>query len=484
MKKSKFLALLMSFIMLFSMSVYAEETVETPEQQIEEVEAYSNYMQKKIVQIYAHNIADNYYYGIDDEELLFAVICNMIDEGKFDINGVLKAMLGSLKDDYAEFYTPEEFKLMTEDVAGEFSGIGVTITETEKGVLVLSVIEDGPAYKAGIMANDYIIAVNGLSVEGMSVAKVREMVVGEIGTEVKVNVLRGKEELEVTCVRNTIEVSQIESEMINDDTAYIKLLQFTSNSPEEMAALVKDLRSKSVDNVILDLRDNPGGDLNAAIGIANVFVSAGKIAELRYKDETKNTFIYSDNFHAPNFDMIVLVNEHSASASEFLAMAIQSRCAGKILGTKTYGKGSMQLLNRAINGAGFKYTVGEFYSYKGQRINTIGVTPDIYVENLVISVNTDEFQKIDFEKVASGTIDGEMTRALEDRLVAIGYLKASDEVYDDTTKDAVSRLQAVLGFDVTGIAGIKEYMFLNDFDYSQLDKVIDLQMEEALKRLG
>ena len=120
MKNTKLTALLLAFIMLFSFTAYANE-VETAEQQQAEVEEYSNYMQKKIVQVYAHAIADNYYYGIDDEELLFAAICNMIDNGKFDINGILGAMMGALKDDYAEFYTPEEYKLMTEDISGEFS---------------------------------------------------------------------------------------------------------------------------------------------------------------------------------------------------------------------------------------------------------------------------------------------------------------------------------------------------------------------------
>ena len=483
MQKNKLFSLLLAIVMLFSQNVFAEESVKTPQQQQAQVQEYSNYMQKKIVQVYAHNIANNYYYGIEDEELLFAVICDMIDKGKFDINSVIESMLGALKDDYSEFYTPEEYKAMTEDVSGEFSGIGITITDNPNGVLVLSVIEGGPAYKAGVLANDYIVGVNGQSVIGMNSAQVRELVVGAIGTEVKIRVLRGKEELELTCVRDVVEVSQIETEMVNDETAYIKLLQFTSNSPKEMETLVKELRSKSVDNVILDLRDNPGGDLNAAIDMANIFISAGKIAELRYKDETKKTFLYSENFHAPNFDLVVLVNEHSASASEFLAMAIQSRNAGKILGTKTYGKGSMQVLNRAVNGAGFKYTIGEFYSYKGQRINTIGVNPDIEVENLVLSVNEDEFQKIDFEKIPEGNIDGEMTLALEQRLAALGYMKEADETFDDTTKDAVSRLQAVLGFQITGVPEIGLYMFLNDYDYSQLNKVIDLQMEAAIKHL-
>lgn len=483
MKKNKILALFLTFIMLFSTVVYADGTTpsgETVEQQIAEVQEYSNYMQKKIIQVYAHTLADNYYYGVDDEELLFSVICSMIDEGKLNVDKAIEAMIKTLKDDYAEFYTPDEYKAMTEDVSGEFSGIGVTIRDSEKGVLVVSVIEGGPAYKAGVLANDYIIGVNGQSVAGKTSSEVRDLVVGTTGTEVVVRVLRGREEIDIICVRDNIEVSQLETEMIDDKTAYMKLLQFTSNSPKEMEACVKELRSKNVKNVVLDLRDNPGGDLQAAIEIANIFLSAGKIAELRYKDETKNTVISSTNFHAPNFKMLVLVNEHSASASEFLAMAIQSRGAGKILGTKTYGKGSMQVLNRSITGSGFKYTIGEFYSYKGQRINTIGITPDISVENDIISVDESEFAEIDLDKVSEGAQGGEMTLALEQRLKALGYIKEADETFDETTKDAVSRFQAVIGQEINGVPGFYEYLYLNDYDYSLLDEVIDNQMQAAI----
>lgn len=482
MKKNKILALFLAFIMLFSTSVFAEGTPseETVQQQIQEVEEYSNYMQKRIIQVYAHTLADNYYYGVKDEELLFSVICSMIDEDKLNIDKAIEAMIETLKDDHAEFYTPDEYKAMTENVSGEFSGIGVTIGDTEKGVLVFSVIEGGPAYKAGVLANDYIIGVNGQSVVGKTTSQVREMVVGTTGTEVMVRVLRGKEEIDITCVRENIEVSQLETEMIDDETAYIKLLQFTTNSSKEMEAYVKELRSKSVENVILDLRDNPGGDLQAAIEIANVFLSAGKIAELRYKDETKNTVISSTNFHAPRFKILVLVNEHSASASEFLSMAIQSRGAGKILGTKTYGKGSMQVLTRSVTGSGFKYTVGEFYSYKGQRIHTIGVIPDIPVENDIISVDEEAFAKIDLDRIDEGAQGGEMTLALEQRLKALGYLEEADEIFDETTKDAVSRFQAIIGQEISGVPGFYEYLYLNDYDYSSLDQIVDNQLEAAI----
>ena len=487
MKKNRIIAFLMVFVMLFAVNALAEEattTPETPEEQMAKVEKYSNYMIKSMIRYYSHYLADNYYYGVNDDELLFSVIMSGVDEGRIDVNKSLEAMIKTLKDNYAEFYTPEAYKAMTEDIAGSFSGIGVTIRDHENGVLILSVIENGAAYKAGIIPYDYIIGVDGKDVRELTSAQVRELIVGETGTEVKVKVLRGKEELEVVCVRESVSVSQLETEMIDNKTAYMHLLQFTSNAPEEVQAFVDEIREKKVENVILDLRDNPGGDLQAAIEIANIFISRGKIGQLRYKNENLNEFIYSENYNAPRFNMVVLINEHSASASEFLAMAFQSRNAAKIIGVKSYGKGSMQVLNRAATGAGFKFTIGEFYSWQGKRVHTVGITPDIEVENTVTPVDESSFEKIDFDKVLAENFDAETILALEQRLVALGYMEEADEVFDETTKDAVSRFQAIVGYEVTGEPTFYDYLFLNDYDYDPLTVVTDNQKQEAIDYLS
>lgn len=477
--KKKILSILLILCMLMAPSTMAAD--ENASAQMDVVEQYSADMQKQIIKMYAKTLAANYYYGIDDEELLYSVICNVIDEGKLDLNSAIRAMIETLGDEYAEFYSPEEYNAMTEDISGEFSGIGVTINENSDGVIILSVFENGPAYKAGVMPYDYIVGVEGVDVRGKSSSEVRELIVGEKGTLVKVTVLRAGREIELTCVRDTVEVSQIETEMITDKLAYIKLFQFTSNAPAEMEAVVKELQEKNVKNVILDLRDNPGGDLNAAIGIANIFISAGDIAEIRYKDSSNNEMIKSTNYNAPRFKMLVLVNEHSASASEFLATAIQSRGTGKVLGVQSYGKGSMQSVNKAIGGAGFKYTVGEFFSFDGKRVHTVGVTPDFVVENETTDVDQSQFAPIDIDAVLENPRSENNVLALEQRLKVFGYLKEADNVYDDETKDAVARFQAVLGYDITGEASFYEYIFLNDYNYDDVEIPVDRQMEAAVK---
>ncbi len=476
--KKKILAFLLAAIMTFSfVSVNAEEAAVHPDEQ--EALLYSNNMIKTLIKTYAHDIADNYYYGIEDAELLFSVICSAVDEGKVDVNKSVEAMIEALGDEYAEYYSPTEYAALMADVSGEFSGIGVVISAHEKGVLVSSVLKNSPALKAGIKAGDYIVGINGVSIAGLSVSEVRNLIVGAIDTTVTVKILRNDTELEVVCTRGKVEVSNIETKMITNDIAYIKILQFATNTPEEVKAYVKQIQSKNVKKLVVDLRDNPGGDIESAVAISSIFIGAGRIGELRYKDESKNTIIRSSNLHAPKLKLAVLVNENSASASEFFSMAVQSRSAGEIIGTKTHGKGSMQAVKQLYTGAGMKYTVGEFYSIHGERVHTVGITPDIVVENEMISVNQDEFAPIDYEKMDEAGKNGEMTLALEQRMHAIGYLdEKPDKTFDENTAEAVKNMQILLGYEATGVPGFYEYLYLNDFDYD-FEIVVDKQIEAA-----
>ena len=143
----------------------------------------------------------------------------------------------------------------------------------------------------------------------------------------------------------------------------------------------------------------------------------------------------------------------------------------------------MQILNHAATGAGFKFTIGEFYTWQGKRIHSIGITPDIEVENTITPVDESTFAKVDYDKILAGNFDGETILALEQRLVALGYMKEADEVFDDVTKDAVSRFQAVIGYEVTGEPSFYDYMYLNDYDYEPLTIETDDQKQTAINYL-
>lgn len=480
--KKRILAFLLAAAVVFSSfgMAFAEENAKNEEV----VSKYSNYMLKKLVNVYAHHIADNYYYGIEDDELLFSIICDTIDNGNFDLDRAVKAMIDALPDEHAEFYTSEEYSALTEDIGGEFAGIGVTITQDDEGVVVLSLIDGAPAMRAGIKPRDYIIAVNGTPTAGLTSSEVRSLVVGLIGTAVKVTVKRGQEIIEVECVREKIEVEHTEKRMVTDDVAYIRLDQFSKNAPKDIKEYVSEIQGKGIKKLILDLRNNPGGDLDAAHQIAEIFISAGTIAELRYKDSSENKFIKSSNYNAPKIKVALLVNEYSASASEFIAMAMKSRGAAKVFGTKTFGKGSMQAVYKLPTGSGMKFTIGEFYSVNGERINTIGVTPDVVIENTFEAVNEAEFEEIDLDKIDEAGKDGKMTLALEQRLDALGiFYREPDEVFDEFTTEAVKKLQRALGYEETGIPAFYEYLYIKDLSY-EFDKTVDLQLEEAIKYLN
>ena len=481
MKKNTLIAVFTAFIMIFSISVPALATESENPQQNKAYE-YSNSLLKNMIKVYAHNIADNYYYGIDDEELLFAALCDTIDNKGFDINSAIEAMIDRLDDEYSEFYTPEEFSSFTQSVSGEFTGIGVVIYENDSGIVVLSTIENSPAQRAGILEGDYIVGVNGVDIKGMTITEVRNLIVGITGSTVTVNIKRGNDFISVECAREEVAVSQTESKMLDDNIAYMRIVQFTQTLPEEVKSYVDKLREEKVTKLIIDLRNNPGGDLDAALAVANTLISTGRLAELKYKDESKNKYLYSTNYHAPNFKIAVLVNENSASASEFLTTAFKSRRAGKIIGTKTYGKGSMQILNQIATKGGIKYTIGEFFSVSGERIHTVGITPDIEVENEFIPVDEESFAKIDFDLIQGASENAQMTLALEQRLEVLGYLEEADEIFDEKTTTAVKSLQNILGYEATGIAGFYEYLYLNDLSYDfEIEK--DNQLTAAVDYL-
>ena len=476
MKKTKITALFVAFCMILSsLCVYAQDTssVYTPNQQ------------KSIIKAYAHNIADNFYYGIDDDELLFAVICKAIDEGKVDIEKSIKAMVDVLDDKYSQYYSPEEYNSMVDNFKGEFAGIGVVFSKDSKDGLftVNSVMENSAALEAGILEGDKIIAINGVEITGYEIENVRNLIIGEENTPVTVRIRRANKEVDLVLTRKKVSVSNISTKMIDEDIAYLEIAQFASNTTNEVKEYVNKIQKDKVKKLIIDVRNNPGGDIDAAVGIANIFASAGLIAQIKSKNNEKPLEIRSDNYNAPKLDIVLIINENSASASEFLAVALKGKLNIKIMGTTSFGKGSIQTLIRTVTGSGIKYTVGEFFSKNGERVHTVGVTPDIEVENEYIPVKEEEFTKIDLGKTDEFGKDGDMTLALEERLDALGYMEnAPDAVFDEETQTAVRALQALLGYETTGIPGFYEYLFLNDLNYD-FDKVIDRQLEEAISYL-
>lgn len=490
--KKKLLALLLAFSCLltpvFAEDIPSEEPLAQAEQAAETEKTeesakktFTPAQQQDIIRYYGHLIADSYFYGVSDNNLLYAMLCATIDNGgQFDLDLALKSMIDFLDDDYAEYYPPEVYESQAEYFNGSFIGIGVVLAPQGSGTVVDSVYVGGGAENAGIISGDVIIAVDGVDTSGFAPAQVRELIVGEDGTTVKITVRRGEEVMNLYAVRGKVEESHSSMKLLNDKTAYIGIESFTGSLPGEFDKYIEALRGSGVKNMIIDLRDNGGGDLEAAISVAQKLIPAGYIAKIkRMKGGSEEETVYSENLNAPDWKMLVLVNENTASAAEFLAMALQSRGRAKLMGTQTYGKGCMQAVMRTPTGSGLKFTVGEYFSINDERINTVGLTPDIEVENIVVPVDTDSFEKIVFEDLECF----QTKLAIEQRLAAVNLIpeEEADGEFNSLTANAIKVFQRVSKLEETGELDFYTALKIADYEYKNLEKVIDVQMEEALK---
>lgn len=281
-------------------------------------------------------------------------------------------------DKYAQYYTKEEFNRLMEDQAGSYSGIGVSIVENDDGEIeIYKVFKGSPAEEAGIQVKDVIVEADGVrDFEDMDALV--ELVRGEEGTSVDLVVKRGDTEIPVTVERRNIEMETVYYEMLDNNIGYIELVEFDTVSVEQFNKALEDLESQGMTSLILDLRNNPGGDYDTVIAMSDRVLPAGKITTVVNKQGKEKTET-SDDEHKVTVPMAVLINGNSASASELFTGAIKDYGIATLIGETTYGKGIVQSIYRLPDGSGMKFTTDEYLTPNGNHINGIGVTPDIEV---------------------------------------------------------------------------------------------------------
>lgn len=321
------------------------------------------------------------------------------DEDKL-LDGAVNGMLETLDDPYTVYYTEDEWTRFITETEGEYDGVGLYITydKTNSTVIVLTPFENSPAAEAGVMAGDYIISVNDESVVGKSLDEVAELLKGKAGTSVKVKFQRIKdnesEQFEVEIIRRRIVIDPVIQKVFDDNIGYIKLTSFDEVTYKEFKTIYDDLiNEKKVSGLIIDLRNNPGGVLKIATDIADLLVPAGKIVYTVDKNNIEEV-VNSDDKKI-EIPLVILINEGSASASEVLTAAVKDYGVGKIVGTKSYGKGIVQGVKSLKDGTYMKVTISEYFSPNGNKINQVGITPDIEVElpDDVNSIYNLEFDK-------------------------------------------------------------------------------------------
>lgn len=298
------------------------------------------------------------------------------------IYGAVRGMLNTL-DPHSAFMSPEVYKEVQVDTKGEFGGLGIQIGVKENRLVVISPIEGTPAEKAGIKAGDWITKVDETTTKDMSLLDAVQKMRGPKGTKVTLTIRREQvtEPLVITLVRETIKIDSVRSRMLENSIGYIKLSQFQEQTARDLNLALEKLRAAKMTSLILDLRNDPGGLLTAAVETSEQFLPPGRlIVSIKSRDGKKDDYISSGKLPADNYPMIVLVNEGSASASEIVAGALQDWGRAIVVGTLTFGKGSVQTILPLSDGSGLRLTTAKYYTPKGRSIQNVGIAPDILVK--------------------------------------------------------------------------------------------------------
>lgn len=299
------------------------------------------------------------------------------------MQGAISGMMDSLGDQHSSYMDPDQHRQASINISGEYEGIGAWVDPSGEYLTIMSPMRDSPAEKAGLQPGDQIIAVDGEDMTGIDGSLVIRKVVGPVGTLVTLTILREgePEPFDVTLERAKIILPALESDILNNEIAYINLFNFSGDANEEMSDALKELLEQDPTGLILDLRFNPGGDRDVAVEITSQFIDEGVIMYQVYGDGSRDTFNSVPGGLATEIPLVVLVNEGSASGSEILAGAVQDYERGYIVGTTTFGKGSVQNWIPLVNEQGLvRVTIARWLTPHERTIHGEGVEPDYIVE--------------------------------------------------------------------------------------------------------
>ena len=323
---------------------------------------------------------------------------NYVEEAdtKVILEGAIKGMLNAL-DPHSSYMSPDDFKELQIETKGSFSGIGIEITMRDSILTVVSPIDGTPASKAGLKAQDKIVKIEGQSTKDMTLMEAVKQLRGTKGTAVNISILREGENklIEVSIVRDDIPLISVKSKVLDEGYGYIRVRSFQSKTTKDFKTALSELnKDEELKGLVIDLRNNPGGLLDQAVRISDIFLDEGLIVYTKARQDENNL---SYKAHANNppykFPIVIMVNEGSASASEIVAGALQDHKRALILGAQTFGKGSVQTIHPMSNGAGLRLTTARYYTPNGRSIQAKGITPDIIVASKFFLSTASEIQE-------------------------------------------------------------------------------------------
>ena len=458
------------------------------------ITAYATvYLDRKVMHNRFGEPNTNISVGLPKSELeRFEVVYSYLKNGYVDdsvtpeqlINGAIRGMTQSLNDPYTVYLMDDETQTIDATLNGTFSGIGSEL-KIENGIIMISVpIEGSPSQKVGLQPNDIIRKVDGTDITGMSLQEVVNLVRGEVGTDVTLTILRQGQELDVTITREEIPIITVRGSVdkSNPTIGHVIISNFSLNTNEELEKVVTDLRNQGVTSFVFDIRYNPGGLLSQALNISNMFLE-NKQTIVKIEDRKGNITDYTaNNKQYGTFKItepyVLLVNEGSASASEILAGALKDSANATLIGTKTYGKGTVQTVIDITKNSELKYTNAKWLTPNNVWINEVGIEP-------TIEVQLPEYAYLNILDTKVEPKQGDVSvnvRNIELMLEAFQYDVLVDGYYDEQTTEAVKAYQLSHDLAVTGIVDENTATTLMT-DVRELIQKNDTQYQKAIEYL-
>lgn len=368
--KSIMMIAITSFITFIVTLVFAYKTID--KNMIDNVrinsDGDSNFSQLvQTMKLFKEQLEKEYIYELDDKKMM---------------ESALKGYVEGVGDEYTEYFTKEEVQEFMESTNGKYSGIGVYISQTEDGeVLVLGPLSNSPAEEAGIKTGDIITKIDGVECKGKKLDENADSMKGETGTKVKLEIRRGEETLKFELTRRTIVVSENTVELLENNIAYIQLVTFGEDTAADLKNKIEELKKKNdLKGVILDLRNNGGGVVDESLKIADFFVDKDKTLLITKSKKDEEEVEKSKTDKLLDMPVVILTNEYTASASEILAGALKDNLDCTIVGTNTYGKGVIQVFRELNDGSALKITISEYFTPNHNEINKKGIKPDIEIQ--------------------------------------------------------------------------------------------------------
>ncbi len=392
------------------------------------------------------------------------------------LNGAIDGMVKSLDDPYSTYMPPDEATQFHENIESSFEGIGAEIRAEDGKIVVVSPIKGSPSESAGIKPNDRIRSVDGKSLDGMTASEAVTHIRGKKGSKAELVIERPGEQgvLNISLVRDTIPIETVYSEMLPDKMGKVQVTKVSETTFTEFSKAIQSLKDQGMKGLIIDLRSNPGGLLNITVKMADMLLPEGKmIMQVEYKDGSKDT--YKSDKEQLGLPIVVLVDGGSASAAEILAAALKESGDVPLVGTKTFGKGTVQTTKSFKDGSDIKYTIAKWLTPNGNWVHKNGIEPDHKVELPAYA----SLHALDPDKEMKKEQFSNEIKSAQTMLEALGFTPGRlDGFFDEKTEQAVMSFQQANGIEKTGVVGGKTTLKMMELLRAKLEKD-DTQLEMA-----